>query len=331
MKLFSTIILLGYSVFNTNALSCKDENGKEVSTWSILKLPRGTKYYYYDINNELSLSPHSLNDTEVGALAHTMRQLWDSNINYKLYNDEPPFQTEYNMSVGHSKGVWMWDEENAVLVTHSIPKFPVGPKTDSEYMGLLENAWDYGQSMSCMEISLSSLPQIFGVLAAEIPLVYEESCSNTAGLCSEYQKYQEYTKSIEENIVCSVQLIDNKYVMFVKTSLEEIDIWSDCIAEYFGTEMRVESWVHGELEGSYCPPDVNFRTLDIKSINFADGNSFVEYDDHSKWGLGVSPLVCYGDMNRVTTQKVRGGSTYCWKDATLWSNMNAIINSTSSC
>lgn len=329
MKLFSGAILLGCALSYINALSCKDESGDNVSSWSILKLPRGTEYYYYDINNELSLSPHSLNDTMVGALAHTMKQLWTNDINYKLYNDEPPFQEEYNFTVGHSKGVWMWDINSAVLVTHSIPKFPVGPKTDSEYMGLLENAWDYGQSMSCIEISLSSLEQIFSTLAAEVPLVYEESC-NTAGLCTnDIQK--DTIQELNATISCSTELIDNKYVMFVKTSENEIDIWSDCIAEYFGTEMRVESWVHGELEGSYCPPDVNFRTLDIKSVNFGDGNSFVEYDDHSKWGLGVSPLVCYGDMNRVTTQKTRGGSTYCWKDATLWNNMNAIINSTSTC
>lgn len=325
-KLFSAILILECVIPGLSSIYCKDENGEDVPTWSILKLPRGTNYYYYDVNNELSLSSHSLNATSLidgGALAHTLQNLWSNpNINYIMYNDEPPYQLEYNMTVGHSKGVWMWDTDNAVLLTHSIPKFPVGPKMATEYIGLLENAWDYGQSMMCAEFSLSALKTALSALSEEIPLIYEEQGS----LLSIPNKI-----TSSQNVVCNVQQLDNNYIMFVKESTDNVDIWSDCIAEYFETEMQVESWVHGELEGSYCPPDVRFKTVDIKSVNFGDGNEFVEYDDHSKWGLGVSPLVCFGDMNRVVTQKKRGGSTYCWKDTTLWSNMNAIINSTSIC
>jgi deoxyribonuclease-2 len=219
----------------------------------------------------------------------------------------------------------MWDIDSAVLITHSIPKFPVGPQMNSEYIGLLENAWDYGQSMTCIEFSLSALEIAFNSLDVEIPLIYEESIKHNI---SNSETHSVYNIS---NIVCDIQQLDSKYMIFVKSSSEEVDIWSDCIGAYFETNMQVESWVHGELEGSYCPPYTQFETVDIKSINFGDGNEFIEYDDHSKWGLGANPLVCFGDMNRIITQKERGGSTYCWKDATLWENINTIINSTSVC
>jgi len=130
---FSTLILYSIISLAINALSCKDETGTDIPTWSIMKLPKGTDYYYYDTNNGFSFSSHSLNDTMEGALSHTMAQLWSQTTQYVLYNDEPPNQITYNFSVAHSKAIWMWDEESAILITHSIPKFPRGPKETPKY------------------------------------------------------------------------------------------------------------------------------------------------------------------------------------------------------
>lgn len=324
----SIIFVIG-AVFNiilnpvVSALSCKDESGLNVPTWTIMKLPRGADYYYYDTNNGFNFSPNSINDTDVGALAETMAQLWDFNTQYMIYNDEAPQQAVYNFSVAHSKAIWMWDDYSAVLITHSVPKFPEGPKEQPSYRGLLDNAWEYGQVLTCIPVSLSALPTAFSMIRNTNPLIYEQACDSC---------YKSATKPINQSTIpCATYIIDGNYVMFMKPSTAQVDIWASCIAPYFSSQVSVESWIHGTTDNAYCPPDYPFATLDIQSLQFPEGQSFTEYDDHSKWGILQNPLVCFGDLNRVIDQMERAGTVYCWKDYVLWKQLNGLIVSTNSC
>lgn len=326
--IFATTVLFNI-ILNpfVSSISCKDESGSDIPTWTIMKLPKGTDYYYYDANYGYKFSQHSLNDTRTGALAHTMKQLWEEETQYMIYNDEPPNEVTYNFSVAHSKAIWMWDDMSAVLIAHSVPKFPQGPKEQEEYTGLMSNAWMYGQHIACFPISLNALPNTFSLLDETSPLVYETSCNNC------YNQFQNETAdiSLNETIACPTYEIDDKYLMFMKPSEIEVDIWASCIAPYFSSEVAVESWIHGKMDGPYCSPSYPYNTVDIKSLRFPEGQSFTEYHDHSKWGILQSPLVCFGDLNRVTTQMQRAGTVYCWKDETLWTELNQIIVSTNSC
>jgi hypothetical protein len=336
------LLKFALSFFSTFAwgLNCKNEAGLDVSrsrtqlqfqeavpTWTIMKLPKGTSYYYYDSDNGYVFSNTSLNDTTHGALTHTVSQLWNTSINYMIYNDEPPYQTTYNFSVAHSKAIWMWDTENAIVITHSIPKYPQGPKLQPTYTGLLSNAWDYGQSASCFELSLKSLPYVFNLIYQTVPLIYDNYCiTNTSVACNDWPLQ---VQPALHN--CSVHIIDNTYTMFMKPSISKIDIWSECISPYFSSNISVESWIHGKMDNAYCPPKYKYETLDIQSLKFPGGQTFTEYDDHSKWGILQNQIVCFGDLNRVTSQMTRAGTVYCWKDVQLWTQLNALVVSTNIC
>ena len=72
------------------AISCRDEAGIPVDSWQALKFNKGTQYLYADTNQPTpKLSTYNMNDTSVGALTHTTKQLWDVST-YIAYNDEPP-------------------------------------------------------------------------------------------------------------------------------------------------------------------------------------------------------------------------------------------------
>lgn len=319
------IILLTVAVFNiilssVTGISCKDESGTNIPTWNIMKLPQGTDYYYYDVNNGYNFSPHSLNDTEEGALAQTMNQLWSSETQYIIYNDEPPKQITYNFSVAHSKAVWMWDTSSAIVITHSIPEFPSGPKEQDTYTGLMQNAWKYGQTATCFQVSLSSLSNIFGLIEQTVPLIYDMFCKNC------YSQIYHYT-----NIPCSTYIIDDTYVLFMKPSSVNVDVWASCIAPYMSSNVSVETWIHGTMDGPYCPPEYPFQVLDIQALQFPKGQTFTEYYDHSKWGILQDSVVCFGDLNRVISQMERAGTVYCWKDSELWAQLNQLIVKTNSC
>lgn len=41
--------------------------------------------------------------------------------------------------------------------------------------------------------------------------------------------------------------------------------------------------------------------------------------DHSKWGVALSKeVVCFGDINRMTSQYKRGGGTTCFENKAIW-------------
>ena len=90
--LFSSLSLL------SSAFDCINDVGKPVDSWLIIKKPKRTEYFYYDSYYKLfNTSPISLNDTLFGALTYTIKQLWSSNTNYVLYNDQiPKLDTYYN-------------------------------------------------------------------------------------------------------------------------------------------------------------------------------------------------------------------------------------------
>ena len=308
----------------THALNCKDESGADISAWTIMKLPQGTEYYYYDTNTGYNFSPYSLNDTVQGALAQTVGQLWiPSTTGYMIYNDEPPNQAQYNFSVAHAKAIWMWDNTSALVITHSIPKFPEGPGGASSYTGLEQNAWEYGQAASCFSVPLSSLGAMMNIVNEMGPLIYD-----TGG--EEKLKNKHLLSKTKVTSPCSIYNYGGG-IMIMKDADAEVDIWASCVGTYFSGDVRVESWIHGETEGPYCTPDYAFDTLDIQKLKYPGGQEVVEYDDHSKWGLLESTVVCFGDLNRVVTQKTRAGAVYCWKDVSLWGTLDGMVESTNTC
>lgn len=321
MKVLLLITYLQY----VSSISCKDESGDNIRTWTIMKLPKGTNYYYYDTNIGYKYSPHSLNDTSMGALAHTIKQLWNDNTNYIIYNDEPPNSEMYNFSVAHSKGIWIWNNNSAILITHSIPKFPQGPKEISYYNGLLSNAWEYGQNIVCLTISIENIKSTIQLIQKTIPLIYDMKVYNNNNMNNINYK------NLSDVINCKMKIIDN-ITIFIKIADEHIDIWSSCISNYYKNNILVESWIHGTMDGPYCPPTFNWATLDIGTIEFPEGQIIEEKEDHSKWGiLNEKQIVCFGDLNRVTTQMERGGTVYCWEDNNLWTNLKNIIKNTNNC
>ena len=111
--------------------------------------------------------------------------------------------------------------------------------------------------------------------------------------------------------------------------------------------------------GSNTTPSRPWDSLNVMSISFGKGTerelNFKYTRDHCKWGISVdgdpsvalrgsgggghmvrggaavNSLVCVGDINRMTSQKKRGGGTACMRNPALWRAMRALVNSTDNC
>jgi Deoxyribonuclease II len=133
-------------------VACLDADGNSVSRWAIFKFPRGSNYAYWDpTTSNILPQSDSLNSSDTGALALTMSQLWDDkSVGYTFYNDEIPNSSgAYNFSVGHSKGVWMWDEQ---ITTAVIP----------HRWSRLSSCFR-GTSTECLELRTTSPLPVLGV------------------------------------------------------------------------------------------------------------------------------------------------------------------------
>ena len=83
---------------------------------------------------------HVTPDPTVGALSHTMNQIWDG-LEYFAFNDNPAKPSEYDMAVNgtidddedpnavtaHAKGVIAFSPTQGFWLTHSVPNFPLMP------------------------------------------------------------------------------------------------------------------------------------------------------------------------------------------------------------
>ena len=85
--------------------------------------------------------------------------------------------------------------------------------------------------------------------------------------------------------------------------------------------MDVETWIRGPVP-PIADTDGIHKTFDIKYINLGPlGLHWVwpETHDHAKWGITQkNNWVCVGDINRMISQRKRGGGTIAFQNETLW-------------
>jgi deoxyribonuclease-2 len=314
----------------TFAFQCMNDVGKPVDSWVILKKPQGTTYFYYDSSEkDFKTSPYSLNDSSSGALTHTTQQLWLKDANYVLYNDQVPKAGEENdtatMQFGHTKGFFAFDNKEGFWLTHSIPLFPMGPQESSTYVGLGSNAKVYAQHLLCISVSGNTLNDLAGAFLLNRPQIYDSKLTPKANLLKN-EKYSNIRNLIDGEFStadsCQKTALMSQggmpFTVYSKTAQWNNDLYAGCVAPYEKDTLWVDTWIRGKASGPVCPY-TEYDTLDIKSLDFypLDG-AWRETQDHSKWLITeYKKVVCMGDVNRMTTQYLRGGGTACFNEPVL--------------
>ena len=362
---FSTTSEVGLTFFDLvqplSNVGCMNEKGEPVDYWVIIKKPQGTDYFYYDSTDKVfETSPHSLNDTTNGALTHTVKQLWQKDINYVIYNDQIPsiyndiYNDIYNISLadddnagkyGHTKGLFAFAHVDGFWLTHSIPLFPLGPNDSDHYRGLGSNAKTYAQNMLCVTMGITALNDLAKLFLLNRPQIYDSQLLHDD---------TDYIKPIK-------QLVDGKYStlkqcessqletsgghpfkVYAKTAEWNNDLYAGCVTPQEQDTLLVESWIRGKAEGPVCPIS-DYNTLDIHYLSFVVGSGidsrssgidsrWSETQDHSKWAITeIKDVICMGDINRMTSQYLRGGGTACFTDTILHHVLKQATIKTNTC
>eukprot|EP00042_Codosiga_hollandica_P034778 m.248760 g.248760 ORF g.248760 m.248760 type:complete len:291 (-) comp54491_c0_seq1:3029-3901(-) len=275
-------------------------------------------------------------------------------MNYIVYNDEPPTGDVGNP--GHTKGVFAFNTllTHGFWITHSIPKYPDDPiasysGTKAGHVcldcvlgdasitvrllpaGIRPSEEIYAQSALCVSLTMSEMEQLAGLLLLNSPGIYAQNVS-TAALGSFPNIAALSSKSFSKAPVCQNLTLGGLNV-FAKSDEWQNELWDACLAPTYESGFMVMSWIRGDPYGPACPPSFNYTTLDITQVDYGfPGFAWAEDDDHGKWGVASAlPVVCFGDINRMTTQANRGGGAVCMENYPLWLQLTNAISLTDNC
>lgn len=321
------------------SISALDENGKAVDWWFMYKVPELTKgvnndsatgyeYVYFDADSkEVAKSRYVINEDK-GALNQTLDAVFkspDKTTGWILYNDEKPADAggSDNGNLGHTKGVIAFDTKSktAYWLLHSWPKF-ADPKATKDPTPR------YGQTYLCLSLDLATA----GKIAAQMSTHQEPQTylCNTANLPKADPIFK-LSQSLTPNPPKLDDSIDLKtrggmpFKVIAKNREWNGDFWNDLVGPTLKDDIDVETWIRGPI-----PPiadrDGIHKTFDIKFINLGPLGAhwaWPETHDHAKWGITThDPWICVGDINRMISQRKRGGGTIAFQNRVLWQGLS---------
>jgi deoxyribonuclease-2 len=121
------------------------------------------------------------------------------------------------------------------------------------------------------------------------------------------------------------------------------DLYEGLVAPHYRSGFLVESWIRGDRLGKYCP---NARTkssrhpyevVDAKTMRVTlptgQNRTWTETQDHAKWAVSLdsSYVVCVGDINRMSSQRKRGGGAVCFANKDLCFSLYNTITTSDTC
>ena len=320
-------------------VSALDETGKPVDWWFMYKVPKlgagansdaatGYEYCYYDAaidaaGGAVAKSPYTI-DGGKGALNRTLASVFakpSPTTGWILYNDEKPEGAAGtdDGNLGHTKGVIAFDTGSgtAYWLLHSWPKFaaPAAPKDPTP---------EYGQTYLCLSLDIATARAIAAQMAEhQEPQTY---LCRPAKLARTDPLFA-LTLPLNANPAGDSNVLDAKtaagmpFKVIAKNRQWDRDFWNDLVGPTLKADLDVESWIRGPIP-PIADSDGIHKTFDIKFVNLsALGANWAwpESHDHAKWGVTrQSDWVCVGDINRMISQRKRGGGTIAFRNATLW-------------
>src|SRR5208337_3487484 len=292
--------------------------------------PTGFEYAYFDAKTEkVDKSPYTL-DSDNGALFHTLDQIFGNpgaSTGWILYNDEEPNGTT-SFDLGHTKGVLGFDavSKTAFWLLHSWPKFPT-PEDTAQPSPM------FGQTFLCIALDLDSARELAPQMHHyQEPQVYSPRIPTSLAVDDPLRLL---TTGITPNDPAGTNTIElstrggAKFLVIAKNRNWNDDFWNDLVVVEIKASIDVDTWIRGknvipgstDPSGKYKVEDIKFITLQAVGLPW----EWKEVKDHAKWAIseeGQGNWVCVGDINRMISQRQRGGCTIAFKQNELWAMLS---------
>ena len=340
LRLLATLLSL-----HTVAHACVDGDGNKVDWWFQYKMPNGYKTTYTDSSSKssdyLKITGALDDKANPPALIQTLRSLVKSSSTrtkkvswepYFMYNDECDNASPSSAS-GHTKGVVSTGSRPFWLL-HSTPNFPSSDGKPTFYFP--ESEIIYGQTFLCVALTASDFDKVGTQLSYTHPYVYVNKVGDIA---KSYPKLAAVLDGhFNTHAGTSTVTIAGKFTHMAKNKNWNDDLYESLIAPTLKSDLVVETWIRGDGEGTFCKPTHTYDVVDVETLAALDTDgtnvTWRESQDHAKWAITQDsghPYVCIADINRMKSQRKRGGGAFCFENANLARQLSGTISTHYQC
>jgi len=346
--------LLAIAVHSAASVGCISETNKPVDWWFIYKLPAlpnnqdpslrdGYGYAYLDANNDELIRDHDrlLSSKTSGSLTWTLDQIYKSQtVGYIMFNDQTP-DGKASSSRGHTKGVLGFNSNTGFLLRHSTPRYPYYHKDG--YDGYPDYATTYGQTFLCISVSIDTISELAAQFMVNMANVYDSMVPTAA---TQYKPIvdlaaDKMTNQIRSSVIEFKSANGQTFTDVAKSKICQCEIYSDIVAPLYKSDLLALTWGR-PLAPSYCKPEYQFDVANVLNLTWTvNQTAYKETKEHSKWAIAIDfdtnsypaegPIVCVGDINRMESQRNRGGGLSCFLNKGLWIGFNKLIDSVAEC
>jgi deoxyribonuclease-2 len=321
------------------AVQVRDEDNNAVDWWFLYKVPKlqestrsdsatGYEYVYFDpTQKSVTRSKYTL-DQGKGALSNTLATAFGSktkSTGWLLYNDEKPAQAggRDDGNCGHTKGVLAYDTETkkAFWLIHSWPKYAAPDET----------AWPtpmYGQTYLCLSLSLDTATAIAKQMFTdhEPQSFLPHDASPVADpIFAKLEKVDDSARDPHASTTDHKTDGGMPFKVLSKNREWNGDFWNGWVGPQLKADLDVDTWIRGTIP-PVADTDGIHKTFDIKYINLGPLGihyAWPETHDHAKWAITKDHnWVCVGDINRMISQRKRGGGAVAFQNPTLWTALS---------
>jgi len=218
------------------------------------------------------------------------------------------------------------DAKGGFWLIHSVPLFPdLGPPQFTWTASTI-----YGQSFLCVSLDHAGIDSAAATLQYMDPNIYASNIpTNLKSIYPQMTALYGGARQKGTNIVPFTSSGGTSFTHFSKDNTWGKDLYDDLVEPYFKMAFEWETWRRSPFLPSLCTTPYN--TLNVASISL--GNEQFSYtQDHSKWGVSIKgSYACIGGINRMQSQRARGGGTMCFADADFWKSLSGVVASTEPC
>lgn len=211
---------------------------------------------------------------------------------------------------------------------HSFPLYPNITTTGTINTTISSSQLIYGQNMICITLTPTQLFNLAGIMSLIQPSVYYKN------IVIENTNITNVINNVLPGFGPSGSYAFTagglSWTYIAKNQFAEIQLWDNVVSGYFKQGLEVESWGRPYMP-SVCPPNSIYPILNIAGLQIQN-IAWSKTQDHSKWAtLMTTKIICYGDMNRMTSQASRGGGTLCLALDWFFTLHNDIITDVDPC
>jgi hypothetical protein len=202
-----------------------------------------------------------------------------------------------------------------------------------------------------MSVDATTVDQLAGMLQYSYPWIYDSNLPSS--LQSNFPEVQKllagnFFKTSTNGTFSTIGGV--KHVVFQKNGYTDSDLYEDYVAPGLQTGLKTETWCGG-LDGFQCMPSFcqgeaitnpsgpqkghkkyKYDSINTQELKFADNLWFTNKYDHAKFAMAYNGAnapaekwFCPADINRMKSQRARGGGAACSINPTLWDALDKII------